>query len=199
MLVLAHTQSFAQLREDISQEIEVFEQEYPFRRPRRHNHLFELISDPFFCDHFKAARKFFDGPSRRDLDIEIEFHGKTNRSHQTKRVFAETLLGVTNRANDPFLQIFLAAEGIDNERSSTTMPAPLLAEAERERIHGEIPSGKIFLDRFRELHFVGMPLIGIFPFDAIGRNLNCFYFSFFLLFRFHDHRAKVVLINTVVK
>ena len=99
-----------------------------------------LRQQPLVFQH-SLIRARFDGVSKLSAE--------TASPQDAQRIFGEPLMRIADCTDDAELDIGLSPEGVDQ----TSVGSP------SHSIDGEIPAGKIFLNRGHERHRIGMPSV----------------------------------------
>src|SRR3989338_4048742 len=191
--VLAHAHAFQKLRQKLAQKAELAELFHAARRIFGFQDFYELVADSFFGDEFKLARKLFDGGLGFGLNLKAELGGKAHGAHQSQSVFTKALLRLPDGPDYFLLQIRLAAEKVNDLEVRLHWEVGL---PQGHRINCKIPPLQIVLQIFREAHLVGMALVRILLFQAVGRDFNHFQ-TLIVRIRLYSHRAVFVFVKTV--
>jgi len=125
--------------------------------------LGQFFTDAFGGDDVNFWGQLLNGREGGRFDGIVEASGKTNRPQHTQFVFIETAFGITDGADDPGLQIVLAAHVVEDLAGIV---------AHQQTVDGEVAAGHVFLGRFGVDHAIGMPAVGVTHIGAKGGDFD---------------------------
>ena len=155
------------------------------RRPAGSQQLAEFGEDPLARQMLGKVSVATDGGQSRGLDFEVERCGQPHGSDHPEGVLAEPAIGLTDRSKKPERKVIPTAVRVDKGGLSAGSGTP------GHRVHGEIASGQVFLDRLAELDGVRMAEVRV-------RNVAPEGGDFVLATGLtHDHGAEPILVEGV--
>jgi hypothetical protein len=165
-LVLWHAALCGELRCEMGEEAGVGHQAQADRWSRRGEQPPHLGCDALAREMLDELGAVADRRQRRRLDLEPERRRQPHRAHHPQRVLAEASRRVADGTEGTDGQVLAAPERIDEARFAAGLRAP------RDRVHGEIASRKVELDRVAELDPVGAAIVGVLMIGSESRDLD---------------------------
>ena len=156
-----------EFRADDLQEPEVREQPERFRGPRGLEDLHDLLLDPLAGEAPREGGRVADRQGSPLVDRESEPRREADGPKHAQGVFGEPLARLTDRTHHPRLEVALAAERIDE-----LARFPGGARLPGHRVHREVASRKVFVERVRERYRGGVAMVGVVRLDAVRRDLD---------------------------
>ena len=161
--VLTHPPAGVELGHEVAKEPGFREQTKAHRGAGRGQELHQLVPLALGGDRGQPSGLGRHRRRRGRVDPELEDGGESSRPKEAKGILPKAGAGIADRPNPPPIQILHPAERIHEASPRRVV---------RQRVHGEVPAGEIVLDRVREPHVVGVPVVGVRTVFAVRRDLE---------------------------
>ena len=99
--VLRAADALEQLRDHLAEQARLAHQLEAARRPRRRQHLEQLVANPLGGDLAKHVQRRRDGGLRRRIDVELQLGRLPHGAHRAQAVLAEPRQRIAHRADQP--------------------------------------------------------------------------------------------------